>query len=291
MKLIDIQPFVRQALIGNLNKSNTSDVDQKIKTVDCRLFYIISGSGTGRNRMTIEKVRYPIYPGCVVLFPAGTEYIWEIDEVKYYSINFDYTSEHCDINKTFHPIHTALFSEDQIIERPDFDDETLLNSPIVTQSTPAITELIRQLTMEYCMSGEHTDQLLSALMKAILLNVLRIRNTRENCTKRASMIQIQSVVEYINGNYDQYITNESIAELFHFHVRYLNRVFKEHTGSTIHDFIMSRRLSAAMEILRSQNIPISEVASKCGFASIHHFCKTFRKFTDMSPTEYRNSGF
>jgi len=290
MKLTDIQPFVRQALIGSLNKSNTNDVYQRIKTVDCRLFYIVSSSAAGRNRMTVEKVRYPLYPGCVIMFPAGTEYIWEIDEVKYYAINFDYTFDHCGIKKTFHPIHSALFSEDQIIERPNFEDEALLNSPIVTQSTPAISELIRQLTMEYCMSGEHTDQLLSALMKAILLNVVRRRHTRENCTKRASMLQIQSVVEYINCNYDQSITGESIAELFHFHVRYLNRVFKEHTGSTIHDFIMSRRLSAAMEILRSQNIPIGEVASKCGFSSIHHFCKTFRKFTDMSPTEYRNCG-
>ena len=57
-----INPFVRKALVGNLNRSDTYDVYTKIKSADCRLFYMISGEGY----INIEGVRYPILPGTTV---------------------------------------------------------------------------------------------------------------------------------------------------------------------------------------------------------------------------------
>jgi len=58
MLFSDIEPFVRQALVGNLDKDNVHDVNVRIRTVDCRFFYIISGCG----RMVIEDTPYPIAP-------------------------------------------------------------------------------------------------------------------------------------------------------------------------------------------------------------------------------------
>ena len=283
MKFTDISPFVRQALVGTLNKSDTRDVNVKIKSVDCRLFCIISGGG----HMTVDGTRYHIGAGSVILFSAGTEYIWEIDDVRYYAVNFDYTDEFSHIKKTFHPIHSTVFSESQIIHRPYFDDLDTMNQPIVISGTPGLNGIIEQLTTEYCMKGKYSDMLTSSLLRAALLTVLRIHTSENTSEKSKRELAVRTVVEYINNNYDRDITNESIARFFHFNSTYLNRIFKACTGQTMHNFLLSRRLAAAMEMLRSQNVSISEVAYLCGFQSIHHFSKTFRKCVGMSPSEYR----
>ncbi len=284
MLFSEINPFVRQALVGTLNKSNTDDVHTKIKTVDSRLFYIIAGGGS----MRIAGRQYPIVPGTAVLFSAGTEYVWEIENVKYYSVNFDYTSSFSHIRKTFHPIHSARFEEKQIVERVQFADVKLLNGPIVLKSAPFLEQTVGQITTEFCMGGPHADMLLSALLKSAVITVVRSAETAEKPKETGMAPLVRSVIAYINMHYDSVITNETVAGAFHFNSTYLNRIFKLHTGSSLHAFLLSRRIAAAMEMLSSQNLPVGEVAEKCGFGSLHHFTKTFRKRTGMTPSQYRN---
>jgi len=283
MRLEDIHPFVRQALVGTLNKSNTQDVHVRIKTVDCRLFYILSGSG----HMTIENTRYSLYPGTAVLFRAGTEYVWEIEDVKYYSVNFDYTHAFSHIKETFHPIHSTGFREAQIIECPYFEDVPLLNAPIVLQDAPIPERMLSQITTEYFMGGIYTDMLLSALLTAAIITLVQTHANEKKPKEHADAALVRRMITFINIHYDSPVSNESIAAHFHFNSAYLNRIFKAHTGSTIHDFLISRRIVAAMEMLRSQNISVSDVACKCGFQSLHHFTKIFKARVGMTPSAYR----
>ena len=88
-------------------------------------------------------------------------------------------------------------------------------------------------------------------------------------------------------NYGIPISNEDIAARFNFHSTYLNRVFRADTGESIHAFLIKRRINAAMEMLRSEILPIGEVAKKCGFNSLYHFTKAFKKRVGMTPSEYR----
>ena len=283
MNFIKMQPFVRQALVGNLNKNNVKDVYAKIKTVDCRLFYVLAGGGT----MTIEKERYPIQPGTAVLFPAGTEYIWEIESVKYHVVNFDYSQAYAHIRKTFHPIHSALFREEQILDPDGLEDMEVLQKPIVLQNASVIGQIVGQITTEYCLGGAYADMLLSSLLKSAVLTLVRMVEKEEGPRESRAAQLIRSCISYINTNFDTPLTNEEIAEKFHFNSTYLNRVFRNYTGSSIHAFLVSRRITAAMEMLRSQNRPILEVAEKCGFQSLHHFTKTFKKHVGMTPSAYR----
>lgn len=284
MFFAEINPFVRQSIVGTLNKSNTCDVCTKIKTVDNRIFYIISGGGY----MCIEGVRYPIMQGSVILFSAGTEYVWEIENVKYYSVNFDYSHSFSHIKETFHPIHSENFTEKQIIECVHFEDMEVLNKPIVLEKAPILEQMIGQITTEFCIGGPHTDMFLSSLLKSAVITVVRMVKDAHIHTKTDSASVVRNVIAYINLHYDSIIANESIAEVFNYNSTYLNRIFKLYTGSSLHAFLLSRRITAAMEMLCSQSLSVGEVAEKCGFGSLHHFTKRFKKRTGMTPSQYRN---
>jgi len=57
----------------------------------------------------------------------------------------------------------------------------------------------------------------------------------------------------------------------------------------VRTFIVDYRINQAMEILRTQNISVSETAAAVGFSDIPHFIKTFKNHIGQTPTEYRAS--
>lgn len=282
----EMKPFVRNAVNSMLDRTSERDVFCKLRTRDCRLFYIVSGKG----QMVIEGKSYPLEPDCVILFPSGLEYIWEPDHVRYIAVNFDYTFRFSHIRKTFHPLNAEGFDESCIFEQVTFSDAPELNAPLVMYHLSFLKTYAERLFTERYLGGEYTDEYLSMLLKTVILTLLRTDKERRKSSERQSAAAVRTVIAYICEHYAERISLEDIAALSHFNYSYLNRVFRKHTGETIHSFLIRYRLGAAMEILRTQNTPIAEIAELTGFSDPAHFSKAFRKYCGKSPTEYRISG-
>lgn len=69
---------------------------------------------------------------------------------------------------------------------------------------------------------------------------------------------------------------------------HLHRKMKELIGMTPSDFIRNVRLRKACEILKKPDVDITQVAYKLGFTSQPHFSTAFKKFTGVTPSEYRS---
>lgn len=282
MKLNDIQPFVRQAVIGNLHSGVYTG--KKIKTRDCRLFYIIHGSG----EMLIEGKHYTLKSNSVILFQTGTEYVWQSSDVRYIAINFDYTQDYSHIKRTFSPINAEVFPKDNFSHKILFEDAQELNNEIVLFNCQEESK-ITNLAVEINTAGEFKDELLSSMLKSIIINI--VRQTRERTCQgdTKGSIVARQIIGYIQQNYNKPITNKDLSEHFFFNASYVNRVFKAHTGFSIRTFIIDYRINQAMEILRTQNASISETAFLVGFSDVPHFIKTFKKHVGKTPTEYIKS--
>lgn len=284
MRLSEINPFVRQSLVGQINQNTEYDLLNRLKTRDCRLFYIVSGYG----KMEIENEVYNIQPGSTILFQSGTEYLWDVNEIKYYTVNFDYTHNFEHINQTFHPVHTESFFEDDIFEQINFDDYSELNHPIVLQNASSLENRIQLLTTEYYIGGMCCDLLLSTLLKSLIVSIVKLNNEKKTLHTTKEITLVRNIIEYISTNYSQKITNPDIATKFNFNPSYINRVFKKHAKVSMHDFLLTYRLNMAMELLRTQNTSIQDIAKMTGFEDIPHFTRTFKKRTGKTPKEYRN---
>ena len=281
----DINPFVRQALSAKLTGSDKNDVFNVIQSVDCRLFYILKGSGS----MRFDDRTVSLSSGTLVIFSAGTRYVWEIDEVDYYAVNFDYTQSFSDIKQSFHPINASKFSESDIIERPYFEDESLLNEPLVLESGEDFERDISRIITEFLTKGEFSDIISSTLLKLVITEVLKRKKKAFRPENERVNESVRRLIEYISKNYRSEINYKSIGREFGFNSSYLNRVFKEYTGKSIHNFILQYRMNVAMEILRTQNISVSQTALLSGFPNPYHFTKAFTKAVGCSPTEYRRA--
>ena len=63
--------------------------------------------------------------------------------------------------------------------------------------------------------------------------------------------------------------------------------FKATTGQTPYQYVLSRRIARAQELLSAGEMPLAEVAYACGFASQSHMTDVFRQKLGVTPGRYR----
>ena len=102
-------------------------------------------------------------------------------------------------------------------------------------------------------------------------------------------VLMQEVRSYIDENYANDISLESIADAFHISVYYLARQFRKYTSYTINNYIVSCRIGEAQRRLIHKDDRIDEIAAICGFTNLSYFYTTFRKKVGCTPTEFRNN--
>lgn len=98
----------------------------------------------------------------------------------------------------------------------------------------------------------------------------------------------QQVYDYIMENFAQPdFSATALSERFHFSADHINRLFSRRTGQTLSVYINEQRIHRALELLHNPDIPIGEVAERSGFRNQNYFTRSFKKATQLTPTEYR----
>lgn len=95
------------------------------------------------------------------------------------------------------------------------------------------------------------------------------------------------VLSYINKEYAQNLTLESVSKQFFMNPSHLSRVFKKSVGLTFSDYLRRYRIQKAIELMKENDKNITEISMAVGFSSVNHFCKTFRALIHESPLKYK----
>ena len=115
-----------------------------------------------------------------------------------------------------------------------------------------------------------------------------------NIVRAASMLKdsrsdnaVETVIEYIHGNYNKDIDNRTLAELVGYHPYYLNKLFIMAKGITLHRYVSNYRIAMAEQMLLSTTLSIDEIAMKVGFSASLSFSSCFKKKNGITPSEFR----
>ncbi|WP_141500509.1 helix-turn-helix transcriptional regulator [Paenibacillus luteus] len=98
---------------------------------------------------------------------------------------------------------------------------------------------------------------------------------------------VQSIISYLDRQYQEDITLEGIQAELHLSKFYLAKTFKEVTGNTIFQFLMQRRIYQAKIVLIDSQQPITDVGYEVGFKHPSHFSRAFKLHTGLTPEQYR----
>ena len=99
--------------------------------------------------------------------------------------------------------------------------------------------------------------------------------------------RIDKILAYLNQHYTRHMDLNEISCLAAMSPASFCRFFKSKTGKTLKNYILDMRIGYACKLLSLDNMNISQISTECGFDTISHFNKSFKKNTGFTPTEYR----
>lgn len=100
---------------------------------------------------------------------------------------------------------------------------------------------------------------------------------------------ISSIQAELDANYSQDIALADIARLYHYNEKYLGRLFKSQVGVSFGQYLNSRRLKKAAELLRQTKDSVLDISQAVGFNNVTYFNRLFQQLHGMSPTQYRKA--
>ena len=126
----------------------------------------------------------------------------------------------------------------------------------------------------------------SSLM-ILLAEIYRIAPRRFIAEENKNSEMVRKIQNRFEREPSEEVTIASLASEFHVSPSHLSHVFKNITGYSPIDYLMSCRLSSAKTLLAESEKSIKEIVDACGFSDESNFSRTFKSKTGMTPTEFR----
>lgn len=132
-----------------------------------------------------------------------------------------------------------------------------------------------------------------ALAKSHLLQVLiRLSRALASTGERLSSAQwqedvVRRTIDYLRQHIDTRLDQNDLANHCALSPYHLNTVFKAVTGKTVSAYHADLRIQQAKELLAATSLRLGPLSEQLGYYDQYHFCKSFKKATGMSPSQYR----
>ena len=96
-------------------------------------------------------------------------------------------------------------------------------------------------------------------------------------------------LSYIRENCAEKLTLNELAKKSFYNPSYFSRLFKEHYGITVTEFINESRLEKAMDLLLKTELSVEEIVERTGFSRKATFYKLLKEKTGKTPQDFRKS--
>ena len=143
-------------------------------------------------------------------------------------------------------------------------------------------ELIDKLTTT---RGFGSDLVENAALTEIILLIMNTSESPSVEPPPSDNKYIANIINYINHSLDEDLSLDNLADKFHLSKGYLCRLFKEHTNTTIHEYICEKRISEA-KLLLTTGHTVQETITMVGFNDYANFIRRFKEKVGMSPKKY-----
>lgn len=131
------------------------------------------------------------------------------------------------------------------------------------------------------------EQMLKIRLEAFLISLIREHPQRAvRANDFSSPGRIADIRQYLQEHYTEKIPLDQICFLFGTNKTTLCQLFKNEYGTTVLNYVNSLRIREAKRLLRENVLSVTEISEQLGFASIHYFCRVFKKSTGDTPKEY-----
>jgi AraC-like DNA-binding protein len=229
-----------------------------------QLVYITKGQGifetkeTGKVRISAGKI-FLLYPGIWHRYRPTQKTGWDESWI-------GFSGEVAD------RIMSAFFPSQKAIITIGYDQELqeliLSIAQMSREAIPGYQQMIAARTME-------------------ALAIVRSRAMTYHAADRDAAHKIQQARYYLLNHCTEEIDMEKLALKLGLSYSRFRSLFREHTGTAPHQYLLGIKLNKARELLRHTDLPVGDIADRAGFASAYYFSRLFKNKTGLTPSDYR----
>ncbi|MFB5664292.1 AraC family transcriptional regulator [Alteribacillus sp. HJP-4] len=158
-----------------------------------------------------------------------------------------------------------------------------------SQDREEVEHYLEKLVNEDRSSRADKKQAVLLWLHTFLLHINRhcLQDTQSKTVSQVGPSWFIESLSYIENHLDKSFTLEHLAKKANVSSAHFSRSFKQLSGMNVSEYITVKRMHLACDLLSWEGETVQSVAERCGFRSMPHFYRTFKKFTSFSPNEYR----
>ena len=103
----------------------------------------------------------------------------------------------------------------------------------------------------------------------------------------AEAAHLRRAKDLVDREYARPLDVPALAQVAHASPAHFSRRFKQAYGETPHQYVLTRRVERAQELLRNTDTAVTDICLEVGFQSLGSFSSAFHRVAGMSPTAYR----
>lgn len=133
----------------------------------------------------------------------------------------------------------------------------------------------------------HSELLSSNLLNSLVTRIITCNTDQTMSASDTISDKIKQIKGFLDENFKKKIPLDMIADEFFISKYHMSREFKKAYGITIANYIITKRITYAKELIRFTEIKINMVGKICGIDDNSYFNKVFQKFEGIAPSQYR----
>ena len=235
------------------------------------LYFLLSG----KRRYCVGHKIFDVSPGNLVVIPQ--------------TVLHRTTS----INKQGYERYVVYFQEgyvQELIQSVGQDNFTaFLDSGCISfseEDASALRGMLEQLANETKKQDFLTSAIEKNLLEQIILYSLR-HGAKKELEQKEGADKIQIAARYISEHFSEEITLSDAAAMAFMEETYFSKKFKQLTGFGFKEYLITTRVKAAENLLKTTNMSVGEIADACGFSSSNYFGSVFKRLLGVSPANYQ----
>ncbi len=289
--IIDKDYFFKQSQAVHIHISNECKeyvgVPHKHKFIE--IVYILSG----RAKHVIDDKEYFVKRGDISVINSEEVHAFLADpdceeEFLAYDLMFtpEFLDRSCLASDDFSLLGNSFLFYSLFPEESEFKERFNL----IPNCGYEIGAVFEKIYNEYRSAQTGYLNLMRLYLAEIIIKLLRkIQTFEANTLSDTQKNLVQSVMRYIEENYNMKIKVDEIASRMFFSKNYLSKIFKQETGQSIRSFLTEIRIKEACKQLSATSNNIVDIAVDCGFSDMKSFYAIFKKYTGLTPKQYREN--
>ena len=98
---------------------------------------------------------------------------------------------------------------------------------------------------------------------------------------------MKKAITFISKNYANSLTLEYVASQVHLNPAYFSSLFKKESGFSFKEYLNMVRIEESKRLLTNTDYTIVDIAIAVGFEDQSYFSKVFKKYTGVTPKQFR----